>query len=371
MDVSAIKYAISDALWEGLPVAAFLTDETGRIVGWNPAAEVLTGRLASEVEGQPWAEALGVSGGGVTEPGSARGEAWAETLCTAHRADGRSIRLRLRSRAVRDTAGRPLGRLWLATDVSLRDAVDRKLVQYERLATLGELAASVVHEVGNPVSVILGFAALLRDDAGADPDGAIRDRIYEEAQRCRTLIDQLLGYARSATGRSDPGPVQVPDVVGETLALVRYRFQRAGVGVETRWGEGGLSVWADASELKQVVLNLLLNAADVSPPGGVVEVECTGFEREEQRGGDSLLDPVLRVERVPWVRLRVGDRGPGFGGQDPERFFDPFVTTKEGGGGLGLTVCRRLVGSWGGEIRLEEREGGGAWAVVELPGHRG
>jgi len=370
MTVKGLKYDIGDALWEGVPCAAFVTDTQGRVVGWNPAAEILTGRLAPEVEGRPWQEAVGRPEPG-GDPADSRGNAWVDMVCDATRADGRHMRLRLRSRPVRDPAGRPAGRLWLATDHSLRDAVDRKLVQYERLATLGELAASVVHEVGNPVSVILGFAALLQSETETDPDGSIRRRIYEEAHRCRTLIDQLLGYARSATTGSAPAPMRLAVVVGETLPLVRHRLQRAQVSVDSRVPSDLPPVWGDASELKQVVLNLLLNAADVTPRGGVVEVVGDVVERQEERGGDSLLDPVLRLERQRRVRLRVGDRGPGLGGEDPERFFEPFVTTKEKGGGLGLTVCRRIVEAWGGTIRLEEREGGGAWAVVELPAHAG
>ncbi len=352
------------ALSEGLAEGCFVTDLDGRVCHWNPAAEALTGRARAQVLGRPWHEALGAPPGEDVAP---PGPGWCEWVCRGTRANGQPLAVKGRVRLLLDAAGRPAARLWLFSDATVRDRMGRKMVAYERLASLGELTASIVHEVGNPVSVILGFARLLMK-GDPDPDGAVRRRIYEEAARCRELIDQLLRYARSAGAGRSPGPVPLRPVVDEVVALLSYRMRRKGVGVEQVWDEGVPRVWADAGELKQVVLNLLLNAIDASPPGERIRVEGEAFERAVPRGGDSLLDPVLRTESERWVRLRVGDRGPGLGDIPPERCFEPFFTTKETGGGLGLTVCRRIVEACGGRVSLEPREGGGVWAVVELPG---
>jgi signal transduction histidine kinase len=120
--------------------------------------------------------------------------------------------------------------------------------------------------------------------------------------------------------------------------------------------------------MKQVFINLLINALDASASGGKVRIAGSSFVREVPVGGESLLRPRPSLRQESWARVSVEDRGVGLGPGDPERFFAPFYSTKEKGGGLGLAVCRRIVEQLGGRLWLQSGEETGARAVLELPG---
>ncbi len=356
------------ALMEGTGDGVYLADLSGRIQRINAAAEILTGATAGAAQGRACHEFLGCSDrSGCPVQRLAAGGVWVESVCRGSRADGRPLTLRLRARMVNDAVGRPAGHLAVFSEASLQESLQRKIVVYERLASLGELATSLVHEVGNPISVILGFARLLDQQGGRDPGGELRARIFQEAERCGKIVGQLLNYARSSSFDEPPGPLGLQGVVDEVLDLLSYRFRRRQVTAEVVWDPEAAWVRAGPGEMKQVFLNLYLNALDASEPGGTVRTVGRRLLREVTVGGGSLLSPVAEVVRDEWVEVRVEDRGHGLGAGDPERFFAPFATTKEAGGGLGLTVCRRIVEELGGTIRLEDNPGGGAVAVVELP----
>ncbi|GAB4273029.1 MAG: hypothetical protein Kow0092_28290 [Deferrisomatales bacterium] len=359
------------ALLQGVSDGVLLTDLEGVVRASNGAAEVLTGVPAARARGRTCRELLGCAEpDGCPLERTGPGNTWAEAACRGKREDGRAVLYRVRARHLRDRAGRPVGKIALFSESSLQDSLQKKMVAYERLASLGELATSLIHEVGNPVSVILGFARLLVHQEGDDPGGEIRERIFREAERCRTIVEQMLAYARSSTREPAPVPLELHSVAQETLGILRYRLQRRGVSSDIHWDSDVPLVQADPGEMKQVLLNLLLNALDAAPEGGSIHMRGRRLVREVTVGGDSLLRPLAEVVREDWAEIRVEDDGPGLGSGDPERFFAPFFTTKSGGGGLGLSVCRRIVEERGGTIRLENRSPGGACAVIELPAAR-
>jgi signal transduction histidine kinase len=357
------------ALLEGVREGVLLAGAGGEIHTFNPAAEVITGRTCGEVVGSRCAQALGCSEqGGCPWERPPPGRTWTERFCRGTRADGRPLALRVRARALFDGAGRPAGMLAVFSEASLQENLQKKLVAYERLASLGELATSLVHEVGNPVAVILGFASLLIQEEGRDPGGEIRERIYREAERCRAIVGQLLDYARSSRHSSRAIPLNLGDVARETVQLLSYRMKRQGVTCQIDWENGTPLVEADPGEMKQVLLNVLLNAVEAMGQGGAIAVTGRRIERETTVGGDSLLSPRAEVVSRPWVEVRVEDQGPGLGSAEPERLFEAFYTTKDKGGGLGLAVCKRIFVALGGEIFLQNRPEGGARAVLRLPG---
>ena len=358
-------------LFEGLGEGVFLSGLDGKVTNAGASAEIITGRSRSDTVGGTLAAALGVTDPEtVADLAGNLGEGWTQTICRGTRRDGAPLTLRLRSRVYRTGEGRPAGAVHLFSETSLQENLHRRLVAHQRLAGLGELSAALVHEVGNPVSVILGFAHLLMEQEGKDPDGEIRTRIYHEANRCRSIVDKLLDYARSSIRAPSPVTMSVREVASEVLALLSYRLKRSGIAVSVDISHGCPLVNADTGEMKQVLLNLLLNAIDASPQGATLELTGEPFEREFAVGGDSLLSPKSSTRRETWIRVTVSDRGAGLGGGDPERYFAPFYSTKEKGGGLGLAVCRRIAEQLGGSLALLEREGGGARAVMELPGAR-
>lgn len=356
------------ALLEGVSDGVCVLDLDGTVRRFNTSAEILTGRPVGDVMGRPCAEAFGCGAPNqcpVRQAGP--GRTWTERSCRGRRADGRELSLRVRSRSLVDPVGRACGYILVFSEHSLHESLQKRLAAYERLASIGELATSLVHEIGNPVSVILGFAHLLIQQDGGDPDGEIRGRIYREAERCRGIVGGLLDYARSSRRSPHPIPLNVGEVVAETAELLSYLMRRRNVTCEVHWAPDTPFAEADPGEMKQVFLNVMLNALDAMEQGGSIRVTGRLIEKEHIVGGDSLLRPVSRFVRDPWVEVRVEDEGTGLEPAEAQHVFEPFYSTKENGGGLGLTVCRRILQERGGSIRLENREGPGACVVLELP----
>jgi len=259
---------------------------------------------------------------------------------------------------------------------SLREA-EAGLARAERLAAVGRLAAGVAHEVGNPMGALLSFLDL----AGRDPglSGAAHghlERARQQVERVRTILRQLLDFSRPP--RAQLAPTDLGATAEEVLTLVRAQRRYASVTFSVeREGEPPLAL-ADASSVSQILLNLVLNAADavcgssrVSGPSGclgtvVVRVRGAALVR---RAGDRPEASPSR-SRQDAVECRVCDDGPGIAHEDRERIFDPFFTTKPPGEGtgLGLANALRLAEEQGGVLELEEPEvGRGACFVLRLP----
>jgi two-component system NtrC family sensor kinase len=274
-----------------------------------------------------------------------------------------------------------LARAFEAMRVRLKDAVDRinsftqeledkvelrtrelksahqKLLQSDRLASLGQLAASVAHEINNPVAGVLNLAKLmerlLRED-GVPPERLADFRRYlgqivSETTRVGRIVGDLLAFSR----RSSPhhGETNLNQVVTSTLSLVSHKLKLANVEVDLQLDPGLPVVYCDRSQMQQVVLNLVLNAAEAMQPHGkgTLRIETTA------KDGDAI--------------LRVQDDGEGIPAEVLPRIFDPFFTTKpEGKGvGLGLAVTYGIIQAHQGDIEVSSRPGQGTVFTIRLP----
>ncbi|MCP3105092.1 ATP-binding protein [Myxococcus sp. K15C18031901] len=234
---------------------------------------------------------------------------------------------------------------------SLRETNDRlsraqtDLVSAERLATVGRLAAGVAHEVGNPLAGILGYLSLARMKAPTPELKDYLERIDHEVQRIDRIVRGLLDLGRPET--SSPGPVEVGTVVETCVRLVRAAPELTGVTVSLDL-EPGLVARAETGPLSQILINLLLNAAQAMGGQGRVNV----VSRRDEGG----------------VRVMVVDEGPGIPAEVMSRLFEPFFTTKgRQGTGLGLAVSLRLARGMGGSLAAENGVGTGARFTVTLP----
>jgi signal transduction histidine kinase len=239
----------------------------------------------------------------------------------------------------------------------------------ERLAAVGRLAAGVAHEVGNPMGALLAFLDL----AGRDPtlSAAARghlERAAREGERVRTILRHLLDFSRPP--RRERAPVDVARVCEEAAGLVRAQRRYAGVAIEVvREGEPPLAD-TDAGALVQIVLNLLVNAADAlgaGTPGPQVRVVVRAGAGRWRAGEGPEPAGARRVADA--VECVVADNGPGVAPEDRERIFDPFFTTKPPGEGtgLGLSNAARFAEELGGSLVLAPSEGAGARFVLRLP----
>lgn len=237
--------------------------------------------------------------------------------------------------------------------------VHRKLQQSDRLASLGQLSASVAHEINNPVAGVLNLAMLLQRLLKADgipPDRLAEFRKYlaqivSETSRVGRIVSDLLAFSR----RSSPhrAPADLNEIVRTTLSLIQHKLRLGNITLEEHLAAAALELPCDKSQLQQVMLNLALNAAEAmqGKGGGKLEVETGRSEN-----GDSLF-------------VRVADSGEGIAPENLGRIFDPFFTTKpEGKGvGLGLAVSYGIVQAHGGEIEVKSRVGEGTAFTVTLP----
>ena len=238
--------------------------------------------------------------------------------------------------------------------VALYDRTDelraqRELIAREKLATVGEIASGVAHEVNNPLAAIRMEAELL-GRASKDPDtNTTAMTITREVDRAARIVRSLLRLARRAD--TTPTRVQINDLVHD-VAEIRQRVLRAdNVQFRTRLDQSAPAVLGLGQELQQVVINLVTNAEHVV------------------KGRDPAVIQLTTQAREGWVRLVVEDSGPGIPVEIRGRIFDPFFTTKgpDEGTGLGLAICQRVVTEVGGKIWLEDSALGGARFVVEMP----
>jgi signal transduction histidine kinase len=265
-------------------------------------------------------------------------------------------------------------------------AAQEEVIRSEKLAVVGQLAAGVAHEIGNPIASILGYTELLlergpKDDAARDS----LSRIKGEVERIDRIVRGLLDFARPVHRQIED--VDVNPVVREALDLVCHRKGVKGrVRVEAALAEGLPKVAADRGQLTQVFVNLMLNAVDAMAEGGTLtlatrtaelaaeEVEAlNGFaRRRDDPPGESfarLRAHTSAARPAAFVVVEVADTGGGIAEADLPRIFDPFYTTKPPGEGtgLGLAISLRIARSFGGSIRASRRPQGGALFQVLLP----
>jgi two-component system NtrC family sensor kinase len=232
-------------------------------------------------------------------------------------------------------------------DVTIERAVSRRLSHAEKMSAVGQLAGGVAHELNNPLGGILAFAQLMSRDEGRSPDDQENLRLITDAAlRAKRIVESLLHFSRRP--REEKGPVELAGVVDAALFLLQSQLKSGHVEVVREYRPAVAT--ANANQVQQIVVNLLVNALQAMSGDGRIVVS-TGPADAGQ------------------VRLQVADSGPGVEPEVARRIFEPFFTTKpEGQGtGLGLAVCYQIAEEHGGSIRLERPQGGGAVFVVELP----
>lgn len=226
--------------------------------------------------------------------------------------------------------------------------IQEQLIRAERLAAIGQLAAGVSHEIDNPVGIILGYAELLLEDL--DEGDSRRDdvrAIIEECKRCKRITGGLLGFARPTPARRES--LSLNELVEETVASLRPQKLFKQVNFHIRQSSDLPCILGDADQLRQVLVNLLLNAAQAMDGCGDLTID---IYPEGSQG-----------------MIQVSDTGPGISEALRERIFEPFFSTKARGEGtgLGLSVCRKLVEEHGGTLSAGAAEGGGASFRLALP----
>jgi two-component system NtrC family sensor kinase len=239
-----------------------------------------------------------------------------------------------------------------ARDEKLREFTRRKIMESERLAVIGQLAAGVAHELNNPLQGIVAYSHLLREKQGklgGNGSDAWVEKIVTQADRCTSIVRGLLDFARPRTPVTKP--TEVKALVEGCVALVEDQALFHNIEVVRQFGADVPEVVVDPSLMQQVFMNLIINAAEAMPDGGQLRVTTR-------------VDPAEKM-----VEVEFSDTGHGIAQADMERIFDPFFTTKAvgHGTGLGLAISFGIVKEHRGTISVESEPGKGTTFSVRLP----
>jgi two-component system sensor histidine kinase PilS (NtrC family) len=336
--------ALHENIVNSLSSGLITTDGTGTVVTLNPAARQILG-LGEKAVGRRLEELLpGL-------PTLAPGEAHARVETDFRRADGHRLHLGVGIGPLLDGEGRDSGRIVGFQDVTRLHELALDLRRSERLAAVGQLAASVAHEIRNPLAAIAGSAELLQLAGASEDDRRLLAIVTRESTRLNALVADLLAFTRPRT------PEAVPVDLSRTAAEIAeaFRSDPANERVTLRLAPAAGAVWvaADPGLLGQMLWNLLRNAGEATGHAGTVDVRV---EREEGFGV-----------------LVVADDGPGVPDDLRDRIFDPFFTTKPGGTGFGLALVHRMAEEHGGAVHLRPPEApetgaaSGATFALRLP----
>jgi signal transduction histidine kinase len=227
-------------------------------------------------------------------------------------------------------------------ELKSREAAER------HLASLGRMSATLAHEIRNPLGAVKGLSQVAQENLPADHETqALLHTVVGEAERLEQLVGDLLTFARP----SEPQITRfdLNRLIKEVTGMMAQSIDRSGIKIDPITGPGELIVRSDENGLRQVLLNVVLNALDATPDGGSVRVSAK---------------PGNEARRV---EIQVEDTGPGLGGRDPEELFQPFTTTKAKGSGLGLAISRQIIERLGGRITLSNRGAAGARCAITLP----
>ena len=227
-----------------------------------------------------------------------------------------------------------------------------QLIQSEKMAALGQLVSGVAHELNNPLTSILGFAEILANLSGLD--AAIKrdlDRIYQEADRSRRIIQNLLHFARQE--KPSRTPADINEVLNRTLAVLEYQLRVKNIAVVKNLDPGLPITAIDVQQFEQIFLNIIINAEQA--------IQETGSEGE--------ITVATQLGPSDKIIISFRDNGPGIAPEHLPKIFEPFFTTKEvgKGTGLGLSLSYGIVKQHEGKIRVESKPGQGACFRIELP----
>lgn len=233
----------------------------------------------------------------------------------------------------------------------------KEIIKSEKLASIGRLAAGVAHEIGNPIGIILGYLELLnRGDLDAEERQDFLGRIESEIARVNQIIRQLLDLSRPVSVKHEK--TSVHRLITETLNMLKPQPMMESVRIKSVFEAERDTVWADNNQLKQVLLNVIMNAADAMDDAPLSENETVL---------KSLIIKTINLENS--IELRFQDTGSGILEQDIAKIFDPFYTTKAPGKGtgLGLSVCYSIIEGLGGTIQAESTPGKGTTIIIDIP----
>ncbi len=345
----------SENIVESIHVGILAADLDGQVESWNPQMEKLTGIGRNHAVGRNLKDLLDEDlYDELVRSGAGEGihNIYKFPMRAAPVRDGASgsanIAVNIAIAPLVSKEGANIGRLIIFDDVTDRAEMERRLVQTDKLSSIGLLAAGVAHEVNTPLAVISSYAQMLAKQIAGDAEKApLLEKIAKQTFRASEIVNSLLNFSRTST--TEYAGVDLNKVLTETLSLIEHQLAKANIQVTLGLEEPLPPIKGNPGKLQQVFLNLFLNARDAMESGGVLAVKTNAI--------DGL------------VRVTVADTGSGIAPQNVTRVFDPFFTTKAArrGTGLGLSVSYGIVKEHNGEIEVDSEVGAGTRFHVTFP----
>ena len=278
------------------------------------------------------------------------------------------IPVTLETTVLRGGNGEVIGAIATLKDMTLLRQMETQLVRSERFSALGEMAAGVAHEIKNPLNAIMGFSKRLSAKL-EDPNlKKYADIIAGEVVRMDGIVNDVLEYSRPDKVHKEPADAN--KLLEETTAFLGEKIAAAGIHLESSLNQELPKVPLDIPKVRQVLLNLILNALQATAPGGKLSLKTRlidGLVPEAVGGkGEGALFQQLFL-RQQMVALSVGDSGCGISKENLSKLFHPFFTTKITGTGLGLSICHKIIAAHGGALDVESEVGKGSVFTVYLP----
>ncbi len=349
----------NDSILQNMRNGLVTLDTDRKIVYFNAAAEAILGYRAAEVQGKPIQEIFPSLEAPIFETLREDTDSTFREITVCTKTDN-NVPIEVSTSLLKDDAGQTTGVVIIFTDLTERQEMERQIRRADRLATLGNLAAGIAHEIRNPLAGISGAVQILRDDLSEmDPSREIFDEIVEQIDTLATSIRDFLRFARPAPLQLSP--VDINEVVQSVIFLVRTQAEMQEISIVETYEEDLPTIMADAEQIQQVILNIALNALQaIRETQG--EVRFKTFRVGALNPGSDPGEAKTKGQIV----IEISDNGMGIPSEKLSQIFNPYFTTKSEGTGLGLSIPQRVVEEHGGSISVESDIGKGTTFRVSL-----
>ena len=337
----------SENIIESLTVGVAVLDRKGVVIGWNRVLEETFGRKKAEVLGDSLLRALGPANFSALFPPDTQQEYHLLSETPLDMPGGGKRIFDIAKTPLLDNLLNPYGTILVFEDITDKIRLQQQLVTSEKLASIGLLSAGVAHEINTPLTGISSYVQLLQKRGTDAPFAQILEKIEAQTERVSRIVKNLLNFARNPSDMAFHR-VNLKDSLQEIISLIEYKLKAMNIKLELELAPVA-PIWAQGERLQQVFINIILNALDAMPQGGVLRLALS----------ETPADAVIEIT----------DTGQGIKEQHLAHIFDPFFTTKGvgKGTGLGLSISYAIVTEHDGRIAVKSEPGRGTRFTIEIP----